>query len=187
MSDNNEGPNPYEIRNHEDNGINTRDDVLAVAGLLGQVTGSLGEIDKQQVGSDSQFIRAQKMDPKQALSNIVHNGSVPQAPAPVAPPMPVAAPPPVPTPTSVAPSVPPVQQVTSNPDLTKRVDELEKIIETYKKITKFKRGISYTINTTNIKGEFKSPEDILDVISSEMAKQAKTITLKLNDTNKTKR
>lgn len=187
MSDDNKEHNPYDGRNHEGNGIQSREDVLAVAGLLGQVTGSLVEIDKQQVGSDSHFIRAKKMDAKQALNNIVGNSSVQTAPAVQAPALH-----PVPKPTVPRTQAKPVQAPQEVPtvnesDLVKRVTELEKIVEAYKKVIKFKRGVSYTVSTTNIKGEFKSPEDILDLISSEMSKQTKSITLKLNDTNKTKR
>ena len=181
MSDKNE-PNPYDNRNHDDPGIQNRDDVLAVAGLLGQVTGSLGEIDKQQVGSDSQFIRAKKIDPKQALNNIVGGKAI----TPIQPVSNVNMSAPIPTPSPV-PVPAPAHQVANNPDLEKRVSELERVVESYKKILKFKRGVSYSVSTTNIKGEFKSPEDILDLISSELAKQTKTITLKLNDTNKSKR
>jgi hypothetical protein len=71
--------------------------------------------------------------------------------------------------------------------LERRVDELESIIESYKKIVKFKRGISYSINTVKIKGEFKDPTTILDLISTELAKQTKIITLKLNDSTKLKK
>ena len=189
--------NPYDSRNHEGNGIQNRDDVLAVAGLLGQVTGSLGEIDKQQVGSDSQFIRAKKIDPKAALQTIVNSGTPAHPPPPeVHQPIPIPpAAPPKPLSNEDMAYAPPVPPVPTAPeatadnikDLENRITDLESTINSYKKILKFKRGISYTVNTVNIKGEFRSPSDILDVISSEMAKQTKTITLKLNDTNKPKR
>ena len=41
--------NPYNNRNHEQQTIN-KSDVLAVAGLMGQVAGSLNEIDKMNAG-----------------------------------------------------------------------------------------------------------------------------------------
>ena len=108
-------------------------------------------------------------------------------------------PPPLPSQVNVIPEQhphapvepPPVPYITqppvSSPDLERRVRELEGIIESYKKITKFKRGISYSISTAKIKGEFKDPETILDLISTELAKQTKTITLKLNDSTKPKK
>jgi hypothetical protein len=36
----------------------------------------------------------------------------------------------------------------------------------------------------NIKGTFKDPDDIVDIVYSELAKQVKTITIKLDGTNK---
>ena len=169
--------NPYANRHHDNNVISTKNEVMAVAGLLGSVSGELGRIDQQNVGGDSQFIKAKKINPRETLNNIVgvqnqHPSTKPantqhiQMPAPTSPRPPVAG---------------TIQEDTS---LTKRVTELERIVESYKKVIKFKRGISYNINTTNIKGEFRSPGDILDVVSSEMAKGTKTITLKLNDTTK---
>ena len=73
---------------------------------------------------------------------------------------------------------------TNNDSIEKRITQLEKVIESYKKITKFKRGISYTINTAKISGEFKDPIDIIDIVTTELAKQTKSITLKLNDNTK---
>ena len=176
-----QAPNPYAGRDHEDGSIKTKSDVLAVAGLLGSVSGELGRIDQQNVGGDSQFIKAKKLDPRETLNNIVGG-------APIRNNQPVA-PPPVPQVQQNASQPPPQQRapqvsVRADSEIEKRVKELEKVVETYKKITKFKRGVSYTVNTTSIKGEFKSPEDILDIISSEMAKGTKSITLKLNDTTK---
>ena len=174
--------NPYVGRSHEDGSIKTKSDVMAVAGLLGSVGRELSQIDRQNVGGDSQFIKAKKLDPRETLQNIV--GGAPAAAQ-------QSAPPPVHPPkeitdqlVSIPPPQPRTQQVAQDSDLSKRVKSLENIIESYKKIEKFKRGVSYTINTTNIKGEFKSPSDILDIISSELAKGTKTITLKLNDTTK---
>ena len=66
--------------------------------------------------------------------------------------------------------------------LTERIDRLEQKINNRK--LKFKRGISYNINTTNIKGTFRDYNDIVDVVASEIMKQTKTITLRLNDSNK---
>ena len=51
---------------------------------------------------------------------------------------------------------------------------------------RFKRGVSYTINTAKISGEFKDVGTILDIVSAELAKQTKTITIKLNDNTKNK-
>ena len=105
-------------------------------------------------------------------------------------------PPPVQQPATPPPQVnntlPPVQQPVIQPvesvstDLEKRVNDLEKIVSTYKKIEKFKRGVAYTISTSKIKGTFKDPGDILDIISSELAKQTKSITLKLDVPDKIK-
>jgi len=165
--------NPYAGRDHETGGFKSKSDVLAVAGLLGATARELGQIDTQNVGGDSQFIKAKKLNPKQALQTMVGNN----------PTQPVS--------DVRRPAVPRVEQtahasspIVEDTGLARRVAELEKVIESYKKISKFKRGISYTINTTSIKGEFKSPSDILDIVSSELAKGTKSITLKLNDTTK---
>jgi len=180
--------NPYNQRNHEQGGTINRDEVLAVAGLLGTVTGQLKEIDRQNVGGSNPFTQAVKMDPKQALQKIVKQNVIspppataPQQTAHVPVPQPFA-PPPEPLVEPITTSPP----VANNTDLEKRVYELEKIISTYKKIEKFKRGVAYTISTSKIKGTFKDPSDILDIISSELAKQTKTITIKLDVPDKTK-
>lgn len=191
MSDNQqEPPNPYLNRNHEDSApLRTKGDVLAVASLLGHVTGNLNEIDKQNVGGDSQYIKAAKMDPKQVLKQMAassSNGSVPSQP-----PQPNQVPTVQPT-QNIAPPVdqpPLVQQVpvVSQPvdgDLVKRVAALERVVDVFKRITKFKRGISYNINTSKISGNFKDPETILDIVANELAKQTKTITIKLDDKTK---
>lgn len=175
--------NPYSQPRDHENITMDRDDVLAVAGLLGTVNGALGEIDKRNVGGSNQFVQARKMDPKQALRNIASANGV-TAGAPGVPPPPQA---------SVAHTQPhnphplldtqhepqPNNQYTES--LEKRVLALESVVESYKKVEKFRRGISYNINTTKIKGEFKDPATILDLISTEIAKNTKTITLKLVD------
>lgn len=179
-----ETDNPYPYRDHESPAEMQRDDVLAVASLLGQVTGSLREIDKQNVGGQgNQFIKAAKLDPKDALRNIVTKNTT----TPVAP---VQSPPPVDTQihdqqVNLIPSPQIPQQTTpvSN-DLERRVTSLEKIVETFKSPVKFKRGISYCVSTNKMTAEFKDPGLILDIIATELAKNTKTITLKLNDKSK---
>lgn len=180
--------NPYANRDHENGGPADKTDVLAVASLLGQVTGSLKEIDNRNVGSQNEFTKAVKMDPKQVLTGFVKPGSTPGKPPPTANISPEGNTPPIVTETTTPPpvSIPqpvsiPVSQLT---ELENRINDLEKIVQTYKRVLKFKRGVSYNVSTTNIKGVYKSPEDILDLVASELAKQTKTITLKLNDTNK---
>lgn len=168
--------NPYANRNHDDTTIRSKNEVLSIAGLIGTASGELGRIDQANVGGDSHFIKAKKIDARQALNNIVGVPAVPPVVDTNGLPRQQHAP--RPTPVSASTSPP------EDTNLSRRVVELERIVESYKKIVKFKRGISYNINTSSIKGEFKSPSDILDVISSEMAKGTKTITLKLNDTSK---
>ena len=195
MSNENTGDNPYNARNHEDESGFKRDDVLAVAGLLGQVSGSLSDIDSKNVGSDNENVRAKKLDPKNALNNIVGSAGRP-------PPVQKHHPPPLPPPpplremeTVLSDTVPNAQVIPVSPHppvfdtsgIESRLSELESIIESYKKIVKFKRGISYSISTAKIKGEFKDPATILDLISTELAKQTKIITLKLNDSTKPKK
>lgn len=180
---------PYDYRDHESVNMDS-DDIRAVAGLLGQVTGSLKEIDSRNVGGQSQWIQANKTDPKQLLRNMV------QSTQPKNQPVQVAAPPtqqtsvPVPPPVMVQePVIPPpaIQQNSGEfEQLKKRVLDLEKTVEAYKNVVKFKRGVSYTISTSKISGSFKDPGVILDLISTEMAKQTKVITLKLNDESKSK-
>ena len=82
-------------------------------------------------------------------------------------------PPPVPSPV--------IQNNDYTAELEKRVRALESVVESYKKVEKFKRGIGYSISTAKIKGEFKDPSTILDIISTEISKNTKTITLKLLD------
>jgi hypothetical protein len=175
----NDPENPYLVRDHESMPvIKDRSDALAVADMLGSVSRELTHIDKQNVGGDSQFIKARKMDPRAALDAIVGTSRNQNIKPHVnksqgAPPPPVNSP-------QVMPST------NTSSELERRVTELEKIVTSYKKVSKFKRGVSYSINTVNIKGELKNPVDILDIVSSELAKGTKTITLKLNDTTKDK-
>lgn len=192
MPEENLPQNPYAGgRDHESDRPMDREDVLAVAGLLGSVTGALGEIDKKNVGGQNQFVQAKKIDPKQALSNIAKaNGAVntfqqpPPVPGPQSPTQQVImqqqpTPPPPPPPAFDTPN--------NSSELEARVRELETIVQSYKKIVKFKRGISYSVNTTTIKGEFKDPATLLDLISTEMAKNTKSITIKLVDASKPKK
>lgn len=182
MSDQPEQPNPYATRNHENPHSMGKTDIYAVADLLGTVSSSLGKIDEQNVGGKNPHIQARKIDPKAVLKTMIPSDQVSQ-------PVHVPPPPPAPQQIEIPPqyATAPVAQASNNDgmqSLEKRVLQLEKIIESYKKITKFKRGISYTVNTAKISGEFKDPIDIIDIITTELAKQTKTITLKLNDKSK---
>jgi hypothetical protein len=185
MPENNDQPNPYQQgRDHETPVPMDREDVLAVAGLLGTVNGALGEIDKRNLGG----VQAKQMDPKLALQKIATaNGAVINQPAghqspqhipqQTMPTHPVI-PPPAPIPVAGAPVI---QNNDYTAELEKRVRALESVVESYKKVEKFKRGIGYSISTAKIKGEFKDPSTILDIISTEISKNTKTITLKLID------
>lgn len=189
MSDQQEQPNPYNSRNHETSVPLGRDDVMAVASLFGQVAGSLSEIDKQNLGSESQHIMAKKIDPKAALMNFVGESKNNPLPAQQpAPPQHAAAipqaPPPQVTPQPASPQ--PAKVVENTAELEKRVTALEKIVQTYKNIVKFKRGVSYTVSTSKMTGTFKDVEMILDIVTTELAKQTKSITIKLNDSTKNK-
>lgn len=175
---------PYDNRNHENVSMD-QNDLRAVAGLLGQVSGGLKEIDKRNVGGDSQWIKANKIDPKQVLRSMV--GQTQPTPVPGQQTQQIT------TPVQQSPvpqAVIPPEQVNVNNNeleqLKKRILDLEKTLEAYKNVVKFKRGISYTINTSKITGQFKDPGVILDLISTEMAKNTKVITLKLNDDTKGK-
>lgn len=180
--------NPYNQRDHDTVPMD-QNDIRAVAGLLGQVSGSLKEIDKRNVGGNSQWIQANKIDPRQVLRGMTGETQVTPQPTQVTPQPTQQITTPVqsqPTPQAV---IPPQSQNISNDEieqLNKRVLDLERTLETYKNIVKFKRGISYTINTSKISGQFKDPGVILDLISTEMAKNTKVITLKLNDETKGK-
>lgn len=173
--------NPYNSRNHESDTPMGRDDIYAVAGLLGHVSGQLKDIDTKNVGGESPFIKANKLDPKQALQRMVDQGKPPGEMTnntPLQPQQVVQQPQPLPV------TVPHVDQ-TYMDDINKRLDKLERSLEMSSKINfKFKRGISYSVISSKIKGEFKDPTDIVEIVMSEMAKQSKTITLKLNDTTK---
>lgn len=183
MSENNQESSPYNNRNHEEDQPLDRTDVLSMASLLGHVTGSLREIDKNII-ERNEYSRALKMDPKETLKKLTggvveaanmsdtpaNTQQVQQAVRPV---------------TNTPPQIPiPVTSDQSDAleKLASRIDRLESKINS--KRVKFKRGISYNINTVNIKGTFREFDDIIDVVSSEVLKQTKTITLKLNDSNK---
>tara|TARA_B100002019_G_scaffold122391_1_gene105264 strand:- start:1579 stop:2127 length:549 start_codon:yes stop_codon:yes gene_type:complete len=182
MSDNEQPqePNPYTNRDHEIAKPIDKSDVMAVAGLLGQVTGALSEIDRNNVGGDGHNVRAKQIDPKKALTQFAGAGySQPPAPRPQV----NSVPPPV-----QAQQIPPPVQNSSEDihALEKRISDLERIVQTYKNVVKFKRGVSYTLSTSKITGEFKDVSTILDIVSAELAKQTKSITIKLNDNTKNK-
>lgn len=192
MSDNEQPqePNPYSNRDHETTKPVDKSDVMAVAGLLGQVSGALSEIDRNNVGGDGHNVRARQMDPKAALKNYAGAGYTSSIQQPVQQAT-------VPVPSMEVPpsAIQPIAQttVTQIPDntdelheLKKRVTDLERLVQSYKNVVKFKRGVSYKLTTTKISGEFKDMETILDIVSAELAKQTKTITIKLNDNTKDK-
>lgn len=177
-------PNPYDTRNHEDGHAIDHSDVLAVAGLVGQISGTLSEIDTKMVGSDSANVRASQIhDTKAALAKIVGTTGTVQKPKAVANH-------PAPSPQTHPQPMPSRQNNISQAGsqiLEERIANLEEIVATYKKIIKFKRGVSYMVNTSTIKGEFKTPSDILDIVAAELAKGSKNITIKLNDSTKIKK
>lgn len=186
MSENSE-PNPYNSRDHEHSQPIQKQDLAAVASLFGHVAGSLSEIDRQNVGGANQFIKAKKIDPKAAMSSVAVKAGVGQPTAtqtPVAPPPVTAAVPQIPSPVPVQPTVNQQPYVHETNDLLARVNKLEKLVETYKKVVKFKRGVSYNIVTNTVVGEYKDPEAILDLVASSLANQTKSITIKLNDKSK---
>lgn len=177
-------PPPGIMRDHEAPQKLDMNDAAAIASLVKVAGDTLYTVDSQNVGGNSQ-IKALQMDGQQIIKELPINKPprpVQAQPPPVHHPQPASAPGLIP-PLPVASQPPPP---TVNPDLENRVRELEKIVESYKKITKFKRGVSYTINTLKIKGEFRDPVTILDIISSELAKGTKTITIKLNAPKNTK-
>lgn len=181
-------PNPYNFRNHEHSNPIGKDDVLAVASLMGQVAGSLGEIDKHNLGGNSN-ITAKKIDPKQALMNFV--GTVPttkEVQQSVQQPVQQQVQPLTTLTTSPQPVQVQAPQVMSTDitELENRVAALEKIVSAYKNIVKFKRGVSYNITTSKISGTFKDVGTILDIVTTELAKQTKSIIIKLNDNTKDK-
>lgn len=176
--------NPYDSRDHESTGPRDRGDVMAVAALLGSVSGQLKDIDSKNIG-DSSFTKAFKIDAKQKLqefAGVVGSDTPPEptlAPQQVVQPVPQNVPELIPVPQNKsAPSVP--------NDLEKRIVALEKAIDNDNNKLKFKRGVTYNINTVNVKGDFREPQDIVNVLLNEMSKGVKTITLKLNDTTKNK-
>lgn len=182
MSDTQTEDNPYANRNHE-SGTNAlvKSDVHAVAALLGNVSGSLKEIDKQNVGSEGNN-KALKINPTETLKNMfVSDSNNTETPSPV-----LNNSRETPKPQVTQKPAPVLQQQVSNvavaDEIEERLSKLEQRV--FKKQFKFKRGIAYTINTVNIKGTFKDPDDIVDIVYSELAKQVKTITIKLDGTNK---
>ncbi|MAF25853.1 hypothetical protein CL634_09810 [bacterium] len=181
-------PPPGLMRDHNEPQELDMNDAAAIASLVKVAGDTLYTVDSQNVGGNSQ-IKALQMDGKKIITDLPIN----QPPRPVQAqpppqPQPVHHPQPIPAPALAQPLPPPPQPMMAavNPDLENRVRELEAIVESYKKITKFKRGVSYTINTLKIKGEFRDPGTILDIVSSELAKGTKTITIKLNAPKNTK-
>ena len=178
--------NPYDSRDHQTRSGVNKEDLHSIAALVGNVSGQLKDIDKKIVGDGNSQTQALKINPTQSVKQIMGVGSIPSvSPPPVnnTPPQSVqlpAMPAPVPAP-------PPSVDMSGLKELIQRIEKIEDQISNYKKIFKFKRGISYDINTSTIKGNFKDPQDITDVILTELAKNAKSITLKLNDANKTRK
>ena len=184
--------NPYAGRNHEAPPSTGPADLHSIAALVGNVSGQLKDIDSKIVGGHNPYTQALKIDPMQAVKSIVGPKSAPPPPAPS---------PPASIPESVEPTLPemiPAPITTSPPpavttsgedirSLERRVEKLERDVCNYNKSFKFKRGISYSLSTSSIKGNFKNPNDIVDVVLSELAKNAKSITLKLEDANKTRK
>ena len=184
MSDQ-EQPNPYSIRDHESGNTWGRDDVMAVAGLLGQVSGTLSEIDKKNVGGESPFIKARKIDPKTTLKQMVQStGSVIPQNVSIAAQQTQPVVDMIPSSTTQSTQPQPVNLSSVSTDLENRVSALEKIVEIFKRVCKFKRGVSYNVTTSKMAGNFKDPEMILDIVASELAKQTRSITIKLNDNSK---
>lgn len=177
--------NPYANRSHDEGKQMDRSDVHAVAALIGNVAGSLKEVDRQYVGGDSNA-KALRIDPKKTLKDIITSTNTEDLPA-------------VPLPSDVHQNMIPqtneIRQAQTQPRLEKQVkavmvtDEIEARLSkleqrVFRKQFKFKRGIAYNINTINIKGTFRDPDDILEIVQSELAKQVKSITIKLDGTNK---
>ena len=196
-----EDHNPYAGRDHEN--TQTPNNLRSIAALVGNVSGQLKDIDKKIVGGqNNQFTQALKMDPTQVVKSIVGAGGPSPAvppPAPVLPPEPasqpaqqIPQPPPPPPPTPEPVPVPTAQpgEIVYSPgmeELIKRIDALESALDKTNRALKFKRGISYNINTATIKGNFKNPNDIVDIVLAELAKNTKTITIKLEDANKARK
>ena len=181
--------NPYVGRDHEKSSMDGSD-LHAVAALVGNVTGTLKDIDSKNVGSGTEFTRALKMDPHAAIKSMIGTQSpqpTPQSqptPPPTAPNVPELIPMPE-APAGSKPTKPPESTVSHDYQaLERRIEKLERDISNYSKSFKFKRGISYDINTVSIKGNFKNPNDIVEIVLSELAKNAKSITIKLNNANK---
>jgi len=184
--------NPYAGRNHEVAPPSGSADLHSIAALVGNVSGQLKDIDSKIVGSHNPHTQALKIDPMQAVKSIVGpTGATPppRAPSPGAIPQSVTTQPaemiPVPQSTSAPPPEPSLMDPSMDvSDLERRIAKLERDVCNYNKSFKFKRGISYNLSTSSIKGSFKNPDDIIDVVLSELAKNAKTITIKLEDANK---
>ena len=167
MSNNDQQPaeaedNPYANRNHENpSGVESTASV-GVASLLGHVAGTLNEIDKKNVGGNNQFVKAKKIDPTTAYQNImgkpVQQQPVPQQHVPQQP---------------VPQQHVPQQTIPQQPvatDLERRICALEKAVAALNIPLKFKRGISYNVNTSKIKGTFSDPVQLLELIGNEISK-----------------
>lgn len=172
--------NPYNNRDHETGQDLNKSDIRAVAALLGQVTGSLKEIDNKVVGS-SEFTRALKIDPKQTLQNYASSTPESNNTQQKIPPSPTEQVVTIKQEENVPIAKTTVIEHQSIDNIQARVDKLEDIVLGSKK---FKRGITYNVSSLNVKGNFKNKSDILSMISSELDKNVKVITIRLNDTNK---
>ena len=185
--------NPYQNRDHENTSTNkTLSDVKAVAALLGSVSGQLKDIDQKQI-SGNEFTKANKMNAQQALKAFARGTPDAEVPlrataVPTEPEQVISAPLPEQIPLPEKANIPKevTQQLQPSAEIEERLSRLERQMSIYKKTFKFKRGVSYNVSTASIKGTFKDPDDIVDIVLSELAKSSKSITIKLNDTTKNK-
>ncbi|MAF35900.1 hypothetical protein CL622_02160 [archaeon] len=191
-------PPPGLIRDHNEPQQLDNTDAAAIASLIKVAGDTLHTVDSQNVGGNSN-IKALQMDGRQLIGNLPIDS--PPKPQPTTVPPPVissqSAPPqpsPVPNPVPQTVQPPPVvenrvevvaaMEVAS--ELADRVKNLEELVPALNKCTKFKRGISYNVTTAKVKGEYKDPALILELVASSLASGARSITIKFNGTKNTK-
>lgn len=175
-------------------------DVALVAAFTKRIGNELYTVDHQNVGS-SNNIKALQLDQKKILANVPDRDPPRQEPATnVADSLPVGG-------RQSSDTSEPVTQkkntetsadrvlsqvsvaTTSNQllvDLEQRLTKVEHTSNAFRKARRIKRGINYSVSSNGFKGVIKDAELLAEFIITEVAKGAKTITIRANDSQNSK-
>ena len=174
------GVSPEDLAKHESSSGIDASDKLLVAHFAKSIGNELYTVDSRNVGGSSN--KALKLDDKKIFSNTPHTPSPP--PVPVASHTAVVTNQPVNTTPAARPSPPPLPSADYS-DLDKRLSNLESAVRTLRKAKRIKRGVEYSVSSNSLKGVIKDASLLAEYVISEVAKGAKTITIKSNDSKNT--